>query len=112
MLFSIYRRKIKKMNLGHPDRLHFHSLVKQRYVRRWFPNASADIHNSITGLLVGFMTLTAIVLASTTQASVSSSAVAFVALGLDYVSLYAHMVRFNWRSPIGFLFHKPVCKRH
>ncbi len=109
VLFSIYRRKVKKMNPGHPDRLHFHSLVKQRYVRRWFPNESADIRNSITGLLVGFMTLTAIVLASETQASVLVSALAFVALCLGYVSLYARMVRHRWYSPIKFLFHKPVC---
>jgi UDP-N-acetylmuramyl pentapeptide phosphotransferase/UDP-N-acetylglucosamine-1-phosphate transferase len=110
VLFSIYRRKIKKMNPGHPDRLHFHSLVKQRYVRRWFPNASADIRNSITGLLVGFMTLTAIVLASASQASVPGSALAFVALALGYVSLYARMVRFHWCSPIEFLLVKPAFK--
>jgi UDP-N-acetylmuramyl pentapeptide phosphotransferase/UDP-N-acetylglucosamine-1-phosphate transferase len=110
VLFSIYRRKIKKMNPGHPDRLHFHSLVKQRYVRRWFPNTSADIRNSITGLLVGFMTLTAIVLASASQASVPGSALAFVALGLGYVSLYARMVRFHWCSPISFLLVRPALK--
>jgi UDP-N-acetylmuramyl pentapeptide phosphotransferase/UDP-N-acetylglucosamine-1-phosphate transferase len=110
VLFSIFRRKIKKMNPGHPDRLHFHSLVKQRYVRRWFPNASADIRNSITGVLVGFMTLTAIVLASATQASVLGSALAFVALCLGYVSLYARMVRFHWCSPIEFLLVKPAFK--
>ena len=33
VLFSIYRRRTKKINPGHPDQLHFHSLVKQRYVR-------------------------------------------------------------------------------
>lgn len=107
VLFSIYRRKIKNMNPGHPDRLHFHSLVKKRYVRRWLPNTSADIRNSITGLLVGSMTLCAIVLAGVTQASVTSSALAFVVLGLGYVSLYARMVRFHWCSPIEFLFFKP-----
>lgn len=37
VLFSIYRRRIKKLNPGQPDRLHFHSLVKKRYVRRWLP---------------------------------------------------------------------------
>lgn len=36
VLLSIFRRRIKKLHPGHPDRLHFHSLVKQRYVRRWF----------------------------------------------------------------------------
>ncbi len=96
VLFSIYRRKIKKMNPGDPDRLHFHSLVKRRYINRWFANGSADIRNSITGLLVGFMTLIAILLACATQASVPSSALAFVALCLGYVSLYVRMVRFHW----------------
>ena len=110
VLFSIYRRKIKKMNPGQPDRLHFHSLVKQRYVRRWFPSAPADIRNSITGVLVGFMTMTAIVLASAIHDSVLGSALAFVALGLGYVSLYARMARFHWCSPIDFLLVKPVFK--
>jgi UDP-N-acetylmuramyl pentapeptide phosphotransferase/UDP-N-acetylglucosamine-1-phosphate transferase len=110
VLFSIYRRKIKKMNPGQPDRLHFHSLVKQRYVRRWFPKASTVLSNSITGLLVGFMTLIAIVLANATQASVMCSALAFVALNLGYVSLYGRMVRFHWCSPIEFLLVKSAFK--
>jgi UDP-N-acetylmuramyl pentapeptide phosphotransferase/UDP-N-acetylglucosamine-1-phosphate transferase len=110
VLFSIYRRKIKKMNPGEPDRLHFHSLVKQRYVRRWLSNASADIQNSTTGLLVGLMTLTAIVLASSTYDSVLGSALAFLVLGLGYVSLYARVVRYHWCSPISFLLFKPVIK--
>jgi len=103
VLFSIYRRKIKKMNPGHPDRLHLHSLVKRRYVCRWFPNTSADIRNSITGVLVGFMTLTAIALASLTYTSAWLSAMAFIGLCLGYVSIYARMVRHHWCSPIEFL---------
>lgn len=108
VLFSIYRRKIKRMIPSHPDRLHFHSLVKQRYVRRWFPNVSVVIRNSITGLLVGSMTLPAVVLAILTQARVLSSVLAFVAFGLGYVLLYARMVRFGWCSPIKFLLVKPA----
>ena len=107
VLFSIYRRRIKKLHPGHPDRLHFHSLVKQRYVRRWFGQHSNRVRNSITGALIGFMTLTAIVLASLTHASVGWSAVAFVGLSLGYVAIYARMVRHHWCSPIGFLLIKP-----
>jgi UDP-N-acetylmuramyl pentapeptide phosphotransferase/UDP-N-acetylglucosamine-1-phosphate transferase len=33
VLFSIYRRYYKESHPGHPDRLHFHSLVKQRYLK-------------------------------------------------------------------------------
>jgi len=108
VLFSIYRRRIKKMNPGHPDRLHFHSLVKQRYVRRWFPTASTSTRNSITGVLVGFMTLTAIAMANLTHDHAALSAIAFVVLGLGYVAIYARMVRHHWCSPIEFLLVKPA----
>ncbi len=108
VLFSIYRRKIKKMNPGHPDRLHFHSLVKQRYVRRWLPKTAISLRNSITGVLVGLMTLTAIALASLVHSSVLLSVTAFAVLGLGYVTIYARMVRYRWSSPIEFLLVKPT----
>ena len=108
VLFTIYRRKIKKMNPGHPDRLHFHSLVKQRYVRRWFGSVPVALRNSITGLLVGFMTLTAIAAASTIMHSAWQSVMAFLALFLGYVAMYARMVRHHWCSPIQFLMVKPA----
>lgn len=108
VLFSIYRRKIKRLNPGQPDRLHFHSLVKQRYVRRWFASASGDVRNSMTGLIVGGMTLTAIILANMLYASVVWSAAALVGLCLGYVAIYARMVRHHWCSPIEFLLIKPT----
>jgi hypothetical protein len=51
VLFSIYRRKIKKTNPGRPDRLHLHSLVKQRYVRRWLPIPKDALWDEINHLL-------------------------------------------------------------
>lgn len=110
VLFSIFRRRIKKLHPGHPDRLHFHSLVKQRYVRRWFGNLSNAVRNSITGVLVGFMTLTAVVLANLVYDHVGWSFIAFVGLGLGYLTIYARMVRFRWCSPIAFLLSKPMGK--
>jgi UDP-N-acetylmuramyl pentapeptide phosphotransferase/UDP-N-acetylglucosamine-1-phosphate transferase len=110
VLFSIFRRHIKKLHPGHPDRMHFHSLVKQRYVRRWFGSMSNAVRNSITGLLVGFMTLTAIVLANLVYDHVGWSFAAFVGLGLGYLTIYARMVRFGWCSPIAFLLSKPMGK--
>jgi UDP-N-acetylmuramyl pentapeptide phosphotransferase/UDP-N-acetylglucosamine-1-phosphate transferase len=109
VLFSIYRRRIKKMHPGHPDRLHFHSLVKQRYVRRWFGKMPNRIRNSITGAIIGMMTVTAIMLASMTYASVTLSALVFLGLSLGYISIYARMVRHHWCSPITFLLVKPIC---
>lgn len=107
VLFSIYRRKVRKDHPGMPDRLHFHSLVKRRYVARWFGNYSNVARNSITGVLVGLLTLTAIMLACLTFASTALSALAFLGLALGYVSFYARMVRHHWCSPLEFLLIKP-----
>ena len=108
VLFSIYRRKIKELHPGHPDRMHFHSLIKQRYVRRWFSKVSPDGRNSITGLLVGLMTLTAGTMANFVYQSVWMSLIILLALMLGYVTIYARMVRYKWCSPINFLLVEPI----
>jgi UDP-N-acetylmuramyl pentapeptide phosphotransferase/UDP-N-acetylglucosamine-1-phosphate transferase len=112
VIFSIYRRKIRKEHPGMPDRLHFHSLVKRRYVARWFGHYSNAVRNSITGALIGFMTLSAIVLASFTYSSIVLSVLVFLALALGYVAIYARMVRHHWCSPIAFLLVKPTPQIH
>lgn len=110
VLFSIYRRKIRKEHPGMPDRLHFHSLVNRRYVAHWWGHYSNDVRNSITGALIGLMTLTAVFLASLVYHSGVASVLLFVALSLGYVAIYARMVRHHWCSSIAFLWVKPVQK--
>lgn len=110
VLFSIYRRKLRKTQPGMPDRLHFHSLVKRRYISRWFNLFSLKTRNSITGILIGLMTLSAIILANLTFTSVCASAVVFLALVLGYVTIYARMVKHRWCSPISFLLIRPVSR--
>ena len=107
VLLSIFRRKVKKMNPGHPDRLHFHSIIKQRYVRRWFGNLNFELRNSITGVFVGLMTLTAILIASMVSENSFLSLLAVIALAMGYVAIYARMIRFQWCSPILFLTSQP-----
>jgi UDP-N-acetylmuramyl pentapeptide phosphotransferase/UDP-N-acetylglucosamine-1-phosphate transferase len=107
VLLSIFRRKLKKMNPGHPDRLHFHSIFKQRYVRRWFGGVRYELRNSITGVLVGFITLAAILIALLVHQNSLLSLLAVIAFGLGYVAIYARMVRFQWCSPILFLIEQP-----
>jgi hypothetical protein len=107
VLFSIYRRKIRKEHPGMPDRLHFHSLVKRRYVARWFGQYSNAVRNSITGALIGMMTVTAVILATLSNGSSHIAAVLLVCLCLGYVAIYARMVRHHWCSPISFLMVKP-----
>jgi UDP-N-acetylmuramyl pentapeptide phosphotransferase/UDP-N-acetylglucosamine-1-phosphate transferase len=108
VLFSIYRRRMRREHPGMPDRLHFHSLFQRRYVARWFSSWSGTAQNSITGLLVGFMTLTAVLLAQLVYTSALLSLFALFGLSLGYVSLYARMVRHRWCSPFNFLFVQPA----
>lgn len=107
VLFSIYRRKIKRLHPGHPDRLHFHSLVKARYVRRWFSHLPQWLRNSITGALVGSMSLIAVLLANLVYHSTLYALLATLLMMLGYVTLYARMVRHRWCSPLAFLLVKP-----
>ena len=107
VLLSIFRRKLKKLNPSHPDRLHFHSIVKQRYVRRWFGNLSFELRNSITGVSVGLMTLTAIFIASIVNQNSLLSLLGVIVLAMGYVAIYARMIRFRWCSPFLFLITPP-----
>lgn len=108
VLFSIYRRKVRHYHPGQPDQLHFHSLVKRRYVTRWFAGFPKVWRNSIAGLLVGSMTLPAAVLAQFVHASTTLSVTCVLLCMLGYVALYARMVRHRWCSPIAFLLRKPA----
>lgn len=107
VVFSIYRRKVRKDHPGMPDRLHFHSLVKRRYVARWFGHYSNAVRNSITGLLVGSMTVIAVGLAHLTHSSGPLAVLMLAILCLAYVAIYARMVRHHWCSPLKFLLVKP-----
>jgi UDP-N-acetylmuramyl pentapeptide phosphotransferase/UDP-N-acetylglucosamine-1-phosphate transferase len=103
VLLSVYRRKVKQQPAGMPDRLHFHSLLKRRYILRHFKHLGRTSCNSLTGLLVGSMTLVAGLVANLTYNSVPLSALAFVLLVLGYIAMYARMVRHHWCSPLAFL---------
>lgn len=111
VLFSIYRRRVRKEHPGMPDRLHFHSLLKRRYIARWLKNWSPGMRNSITGLLVGWMTLTAVVVVQWTYDSTWQSAMGFFVLAMGYVTLYARMVRHHWCSPVAFILAAPTAPR-
>lgn len=107
VLFSIFRRRIKQRSPGEPDRLHFHSLVRRRCAGRLRPGAGSAGRNAITGLLVGGMTLMAVVLANAVHDNLALSMLALAGVALCYLSAYARLVKFVWCSPIAFLLRKP-----
>lgn len=96
VLFSMYRRKVRKEHPGMPDRLHFHSLVKRRYVARWFSHFSNRARNSITGFFIGLITLLSIFVANIVYASAALSGLCAFILIAAYIFVYMRMVRHDW----------------
>jgi UDP-N-acetylmuramyl pentapeptide phosphotransferase/UDP-N-acetylglucosamine-1-phosphate transferase len=94
VVYSVYRRKVRNQNPGHPDRLHFHSLVKRRVIQRLLPHSSKTVRNSVAGLLVGSITLLSSLLVQVTYSSTPASLAAALSLALGYVWLYRRV-----RSP-------------
>jgi UDP-N-acetylmuramyl pentapeptide phosphotransferase/UDP-N-acetylglucosamine-1-phosphate transferase len=92
VLFSVYRRKIRYQNPGHPDRLHFHSLVKRRIMQRLMPRSSQTLRNSMGGLLVGGMSLLPALLAQWVYNNNLASIATVLALVLGYIWAYKRMI--------------------
>lgn len=114
VLFSIYRRRMTKVNPGHPDRLHLHTLMMRRVVKplltRIYPDEPKMVNrlrNSITGLLLAIGTVPAVLVALFAIHSTQLAVLSCLAFALGYVSIYARLVRFHWCSPITFLFVRP-----
>jgi len=113
VLFSIYRRKLKKANIGCPDRLHLHSLIMLRCVvrvlLRWNGGNRQKMllqRNSVAGLMLALMsvpsTLVAVWVADDFRAALGGC----LFFLLVYVTIYARLVRFRWCSPLSFLLVK------
>lgn len=94
-LFSVYRRIQAGRSPGHPDRLHFHSLVKRRLVNVMFRHQSMTWRNSLTGLIVGSITLITGCVAGLTYLHHGWSVLALTAAVLGYVVLYRGLIHYR-----------------
>lgn len=94
--FSVYRRLKRKLSAGHPDRLHLHSLVKRRVVRKLFPRASNLVRNSITGTFMWGAALLPAVLASQWPTDTRYLVAGFVLCAFAYSAVYARITQFVW----------------
>ena len=94
--YSILRRKRRKLSPGKPDRLHLHSLIERRMVRRWLPNASTLLRNSTTGSVMWLAALLPAVIAVQSPINTYALAIGFVGCGFLYSALYARLTQFRW----------------
>ncbi len=96
VLFSIWRRAKRKLNPGHPDRLHLHSLVGRRLVRRLLPRAGQLVHNSLTGAGMWLAAAVPMLLALQWPQDTAMLAAGFAFCGFLYSALYARLTQFRW----------------
>ncbi len=92
VLFSVWRRRQRQQHPGHPDRLHFHSLVKRRLMARILSSRSRRFRNSAAGLLVGGMNLVPALLVQFVYESTALASASVAVMVTVYVSLYRRIV--------------------
>jgi len=102
VVFSVFRRHIRKLHPGHPDRLHLHSLIKSRFVNQKFSYLGNTSRNSITGLIVGLFTLFPVLIAQIVFVSTGWALIFVVFFVLIYIVIYSRLVHFKWYSPFRF----------
>lgn len=96
VLLSIVRRHRRKVSLSAPDRLHLHSLVTRRLVRRLLPQSSTLVRNSATGALMWLATLLPVSIAVQWHANTVMLILGFAACALLYSAVYARLTQFRW----------------
>jgi UDP-N-acetylmuramyl pentapeptide phosphotransferase/UDP-N-acetylglucosamine-1-phosphate transferase len=104
--FSILRRRRRKQSAGDADRLHLHSLVKRRVVRKLLPNTSNLVRNSVTGAVMWGAALLPTIIAVQWPTQTTALVAGFIVCALVYHSLYARLTQFRWCLP--FFMRKPA----
>jgi UDP-N-acetylmuramyl pentapeptide phosphotransferase/UDP-N-acetylglucosamine-1-phosphate transferase len=94
--FSIYRRKKRNLDPGHPDRLHLHSLVKRRLVRKLLPGTSNLVRNSATGAVMWCAALVPAAIAVQFPDKTEYLIMGFALCAFMYSSVYARLTQFRW----------------
>jgi UDP-N-acetylmuramyl pentapeptide phosphotransferase/UDP-N-acetylglucosamine-1-phosphate transferase len=90
--YSALRRHNRRHHPAHPDRLHFHSLVKRRIMWRLLPNSSKVTRNSVGGIAVGSMSIVPAILVQFIYHDTLMCIAAVFVISASYVLLYKRMV--------------------
>lgn len=99
VLFSMARRRARKLKIGQPDRLHLHSLLWARVSRKLLKGQTAIVQNaSVLPLILLYASIPA-VLAVMLSDSTPKLVLAFVLCAYLYALIYARLVHFSWALP-------------
>ena len=98
VFFSIARRRYRRHNPGHPDRLHLHSLVRRRVTAFWLRRSSPLGLNSVSGVLMWPASLICTVWAVVFARDTDTLMAGVLGVAVIYTVLYRSLVRFKWGS--------------
>ena len=96
VLFSMLRRYRRNMHPGHPDRLHIHSLIKTRIIRKYLACLSPVMRNSAVSPLVWLLAAVPASLAVLLREQTPALILCFLASAIGYVVCYRRLVLFGW----------------
>ncbi|MGV0958305.1 MAG: MraY family glycosyltransferase [Limnohabitans sp.] len=124
-LFSILRRTLRGFSMARPDRLHLHSLFLQRVVRHPHSFLNRQLRalfgkdlsqsaqwasNAATGMILALLSVPPALCSYWWHHRHLLSVFLCLLFALGYITLFARMVSFKWRSPVSFLLARP-CQR-
>jgi UDP-N-acetylmuramyl pentapeptide phosphotransferase/UDP-N-acetylglucosamine-1-phosphate transferase len=92
VIFSIYRRKLRHAPLGHPDRLHLHSLFISRFINKKYQEKSKLVRNSIAGILIGMTTIIPVIISYYTYYSTRITLIVILFMIFIYVFCYFRLI--------------------
>jgi UDP-N-acetylmuramyl pentapeptide phosphotransferase/UDP-N-acetylglucosamine-1-phosphate transferase len=99
VLFSMARRRARTLKLGHPDRLHLHSLVWSRVARKYFSRRSAVVQNAAVMPVILIYAVLPVLLGLNFRKNTTALMLSFLFCGLVYALVYARLVHFKWTIP-------------
>lgn len=99
VIFSMARRRARKLKVGHPDRLHLHSLIWSRVARPLLIKRSSMVQNAAVLPIVLIYAVLPAGLAVVFKTNTVALAVSFCGCAFLYTLIYARLVHFGWTWP-------------
>ncbi len=98
VMFSVLRRAKRRLPPGHPDRLHLHSLIQRRVVRKAWPGLAPNLQNAAVSPLVWALAAAPALCGLLFRDQTGLLMASFVAFAVLYGLAYRRLVRFRaWR---------------
>jgi UDP-N-acetylmuramyl pentapeptide phosphotransferase/UDP-N-acetylglucosamine-1-phosphate transferase len=101
VLFSVYRRRRRNLHPGHPDRLHLHSLIKSRVIRKRFGHWPPYLRNAAVSPLLWLMAALPATLAPILRQDTGQLMLGLAVFVVIYVYCYSSLTAFSRKKPRG-----------